>query len=1286
MDWRPPVGLGLLVVLVWLASGLKLTDDLMRLLPTEGELPRAMELLETFQVADTLLVEVDGTGVERKELIAAVDGLGERLREDADFGTVRFRAETADGIALQKAAGPHAVALIDAEVLAERLSPEGVHRTLQAQLIRLAGPGGAAFERQFIADPLDLTTLALSGLREGTAPFDIELEGGHFLDKTGTRGLLVIQPAIKVMEIGPDAPFVAKLESVLAESPLPARWIGGHRMAHDAATLIRDDVQAAALLGTGLLVLLFLVGFRSVRPLAAGALPLSLAAAACFAVAALLSPIHGVSLGFAGALLGLAVDYWVHLYCAAAERPASTFRERMDAAVAALAEIRGALLLSAGSTGAACLVLTSSTYPVVQDLGAMGMGATAGALAGTFLLGPLAFALVGGRALPSWPLPSMPRWGRAVVVLALAVFAVSTITVQFDGDPRNLSPKTDETEQLLEELQDRYGGFGTGGMAVVEGPDALDRAEDIQAIVSDIPGLNAIGPAAVLPGPATVAARKARLPEVEELSARIDAAAEELGLAPEALAGTAQKVHDRTSAPTPATWDGTPLQDLVDTHVAGDSVMISLVVPEEALVSPTEAAVLAAAPNSAVVLPSRFASRGVRDIATELVRLGGLAMGAVLILLALRFRSPRAAFAALLPSIAACVAAAGTLALTGVPFNVISSCALVLSVGLGLDYGVFMVEAGMSGHGERHTRYAVGMSALTTMVGFGALVTTDTPALFGVGLSALASMGAAGLTALTLSGPLVRNEPVTAPWMRKLAFAALVLANLDSLVTQLLFLAPPEDQPKPTHALEGGASERSYGPNRFLQAEQMRVLYLEGGAYDRGYAHSKLLDELHFQLEVENLRGLEKVVPNPWARLAILKSSMVWARGLDRHLRDEDRLEIRGLVDGATYDPYAFFAPAYTRRVYYHAIHDLGQAWADSSFVMACSGFMGQNEEGEWLLGRNFDFDGGPAFDRDKVVQIVRPEEGHAYLSVAFAGMLGVVTGVNDQGLAVAIQAVRTNDPPTPGTPMTLMVRELLQEAGSLDEVEDILRARKGFVGENVLVIDAGANEAALFELTPNALVRTPVDQRMAVTNHFRSDALGDDPANLHHAEEDTTGPRLARLEELLHEEPLDLNRAVEIMTDRNALGGEPLPQGHRHAIDADIATHSVVLNASTGEVWISRWPNTAGGYVALDLQDALAGDLVPREVIPPGDIQATLDVQRGRDLLREARRSDPETAERLARRALELMPDHPEALTEVAAALIAQGRHDEALPYIQAALSSPPEYADTKRRLEAWL
>lgn len=1282
MSWRAPAGLVLLGLLVWVASGLRLTDDLMRLLPTEGELPRAMELLERFQVADTFIVEVDGTGVEQKELLAAVDALGERLREDQDFGEVRFRTETADGIALQQAAGPHAVALIPKEVLAERLSPEGLERTLQAQLGRLAGPGGALFERQFLADPLDLTTLALQSLREGSAPFAVQVRAGHFLDPSGTRALLVVDPAIKAMEMGPDSPFVAKLEGVLAASALPARWMGGHRMGSDAARIIRDDVQMAAGLGTLGLVLLFLVGFRSVRPLLAGTVPLAMAAAACFAVARLLSPIHGVSLGFAGCLLGLAVDYWVHLYCAASARPMETFADRLVAARLALLEIRGALLLSAASTAAACLVLTTSTYPVVRDLGAMGIGATGGALAGTFLFGPTVFALIGGRPLPRLPFPPLPTAFRGVVVAALIVLAVSAGTVQFDGDPRNLSPRTPETADLVDELGDRYGGFGTGGMAVVTGEGALEQAEALQEAVGAITGVSVVGPARVLPSPTAVAGRAAVLPPVEVLQARIDAAAIELGLIPEALAGAAQDIHDRAVAPTPETWADTPLKGLVETHVAGDSVMVSLVVPEEGLVAATEAAVAAVAPGAEVVLPSRFASHGVRDIATELVRLGGMALGAILVLLAIRFRSPRSALAAVLPSVAACTAAAGTLALCDVPFNVISSCAVVLSVGLGLDYGVFMVEGGE----HPHARYAVGMSALTTMVGFGALLTTDTPALFGVGLSTLAAMAAAGVVALTLSAPLARGEAVVPRWIWKLGWAALLLANIDGVLRQALFLSPPESGPTPSFELEGVAGDLRYGPNRAVQADGMRVLYLQGAAYERGYAHSMLLDDLHHRLEVENMGNLERHVPIAPARWFILESSMVWARGLDRFLRDEDRHEIRGLVDGATADPYPGFAPAYTRRVYYHAIHDLGQAWADSSFVVACSGFMGQAPNGDWLLGRNFDFDGGVVFDRDKVVQFVDPDEGHSYVSISFAGMLGVVTGMNDQGLAVAIQAVRTDDPPTPGTPMTLMVREVLQTASNLDEVEAILSARKGFVGENVLVIDSRANEAALFELTPGALVRTPVEDRMAVTNHFRSPELGPDEANQHHADEDTTAPRLARLEKLLWEEDLSLERGVAIMTDRKALDGSPLPRGHRHAIDADIATHSTVINASTGELWVSRWPNTAGGYVKLDLDDALAGDLTPVEVVPAKDVQATLDVQRGRELLREARRADPVEAERLARRALELMPEHPEALTELAAALIAQGREDEALPYIEQALASPPEYAATTRRLEAWL
>ena len=83
--------------------------------------------------------------------------------------------------------------------------------------------------------------------------------------------------------------------------------------------------------------------------------------------------------------------------------------------------------------------------------------------------------------------------------------------------------------------------------------------------------------------------------------------------------------------------------------------------------------------------------------------------------------------------------------------------------------------------------------------------------------------------------------------------------------------------------------------------------------------------------------------------------------------------------------------------------------------------------------------------------------------------------------------------PIRPGAPMIFIVREILEEAKTLEDARSILDRRRGFVSEGILVVDGKAGEGAIFEVTPDDVSMTPAGESIALSNHFRGAAHKDD-------------------------------------------------------------------------------------------------------------------------------------------------------------------------------------------------
>ncbi|CAA9439212.1 MAG: FIG021862: membrane protein, exporter, partial [uncultured Ramlibacter sp.] len=108
-----------------------------------------------------------------------------------------------------------------------------------------------------------------------------------------------------------------------------------------------------------------------------------------------------------------------------------------------------------------------------------------------------------------------------------------------------------------------------------------------------------------------------------------------------------------------------------------------------------------------------------------------LLVGHLLVFAALWARFRRAAWRAWLPTAAASLAAVAVQGWLGEPFQLSNILALLLLLGIGVDYGIFLLEH----DGDGAAWLAVVLGAASTWLAFGLLALSSTPALHAFGLT-----------------------------------------------------------------------------------------------------------------------------------------------------------------------------------------------------------------------------------------------------------------------------------------------------------------------------------------------------------------------------------------------------------------------------------------------------------------------------------------------------------------------------------------------------------------------
>ena len=471
--------------------------------------------------------------------------------------------------------------------------------------------------------------------------------------------------------------------------------------------------------------------------------------------------------------------------------------------------------------------------------------------------------------------------------------------------------------------------------------------------------------------------------------------------------------------------------------------------------------------------------------------------------------------------------------------------------------------------------------------------------------------------------------------------------------------APKTAAPRIDGTLEVRGGVRRFGTSFLREREGIREARFEGPPYLRGYARGRLAYPQIAAGETDLEFLLRETVPSKFRRWSLRRLLGLSMRRSEKWIGDSHVEEIRGVADAEFPDPLPGGWSPFARQLSLHALHDFSQRFIDTIPLSgACTGFAAAppaTADGHVYLARNFDFEAGGRFDREKIVAAVVPESGFRYLTVTFGGMTGVVSGFNEKGLGVSLQSLSGGPTASAGEPSSLVVADVLQRDATVDEAIARIRAARVLVSDLYLVADASGAMAAV-EKTPKSTGVRRGGPALAATNLPTVPEIvrevGPPPSS------SSSVARQRRIDEILARSSgrIDARDAVAILRDREGAGGAPLGPGNRNAIDALIACHSAVFDLTARRAWVAAYPHTLGKYVCFDL--SLLSTAEPEDprfaALETHDVPADPYLSVGYPAYLEARRAN-----------------------QAARAAIRHGKFGEALASADAALSGAPGFIE---------
>ncbi len=522
---------------------------------------------------------------------------------------------------------------------------------------------------------------------------------------------------------------------------------------HAAAATAQARLEVSTI-GLGSLLGVLLIGyviFRRLQILFSLLLPVG--CGLLFALSASLwvyGSINLLTLTFGASLVGLSVDYALHLQCFRLLHPERNLRR-----------IWPALTLALISTLAAYLVQLATPLPGLRQmatftsLGLIGAWLTVRLWLPYLPVRPHPFTARAASALSRISIPDGRRWPWLLLVFLMASSLLTiALRLHSDDDLRQINPANESLMAEQRQVQSLFSSATSNQFLLVNAADDERLLQRLEGIHTQLLALHQASHLQAFEHLArwvpSAQRQKQNAAIVEEaIHSALPEALQQAGLPPDAIARFTRHSTSSTndiifngekdvhSSPllTPQKWF-----DLARNHPstalwveASDSHGPAALVLLGDMDAHAQAVVrhLGEAPDIQYIDRVNIISDALAALRKQIAVLMIVAIVLLSVILALRYRQK--AWRALLPSIGAIIITLALISAAGTAITLFHLLGLLLVIGIGLDAGIFSAE-----HQDSQGAWlASSLSCLTSLLAFGLLALSSTPALSILGTTCL---------------------------------------------------------------------------------------------------------------------------------------------------------------------------------------------------------------------------------------------------------------------------------------------------------------------------------------------------------------------------------------------------------------------------------------------------------------------------------------------------------------------------------------------------------------------